>query len=318
MKTNNIILAALALAALVSCQKEEPSSRNNPAKGVEMTLTANLPATKVSVTDDALNGVLKTSWDANDEMSVVTINDAGQILTIDTFVSKGEAGAASTVFSGTFTGNPSNEIHCFYPAVKGPNEAGRYYSSNGYYYMKISGDSINITDPDVFQSANNDPSYLNKYLVFSGQANYSEGEISVALKPRQTLLKVTLPAADWNPETIKSLVISSSEINFARVGWSYVFEHDSKLVRGAMANQIRTELGTDLYTFMTTPAGKVIVYLFNNAPISVVSGTTWTFSLNSSDPFPRKIEKTFSAARSLSEGKCYNIDLSSESWSIEK
>ena len=110
-KINYLILAGLSLVAAISCNKQlTPTDEPEVKAGVPMTLTATIggPDTKLGFTKDGY--VLKGTWNANEEVSVITINGA-YVQTIDKFSSGSESDGKTTAnFSGTFTGDASHKI----------------------------------------------------------------------------------------------------------------------------------------------------------------------------------------------------------------
>ena len=118
MKKSYLIITAAALLAAASCQKSDiapaaPETRSNP---VDIVLSAAIDGadTKVSYTEVA--NVLKSAWEAKDQVSLVAYDSDGNVLSNDIFTTS--TAGTTTEFSGTYS-DPAGAaaVSVFYPAL---------------------------------------------------------------------------------------------------------------------------------------------------------------------------------------------------------
>ena len=127
MKKYSLIIVAASLALFSSCQvtleelaqdTEEPAIEVIERPGIPMTVTASLGGdTKATYALDG--GLLKTTWDATETISVITYKSSA-IYSVDNFTYSGAAGVSSAEFSGTFTGGEIgafDDVWLVYPAI---------------------------------------------------------------------------------------------------------------------------------------------------------------------------------------------------------
>ena len=104
-----IISVACILAALVSCQKNDAPvqtpQENQPMK-VTLTATIGSDDTKVSFVDE--NNVLKTAWEVGDNVSLIALDESGNVLSNDVFTTL--SAGKSVNFTGTFTNDQLTTI----------------------------------------------------------------------------------------------------------------------------------------------------------------------------------------------------------------
>lgn len=200
-RLNYLILAGLTLVAAAACNKQlTPADEPEVNTGVPMTLTATIggPDTKLGFTKDGY--VLKGTWNANEEVSVITIN-GGYVQTIDKFSSGTESeGKTTASFSGTFTGDASHTIVVVYPALE--NYSGSFYGTpmpagmtNDGYRM-ISDFNINrsyqLNMNNSTQSANGNTDHLGAFSFLKGEGTVSGTDLTVNLKPQVSVLQVNI------------------------------------------------------------------------------------------------------------------------------
>ena len=198
-KINYLILAGLSLVAAISCNKQltdEPEAK----AGIPMTLTATIggPETKLGFTKDG--NVLKGTWNATEEVSVVTFNGT-YVQTIDKFTSGTESEGKTTAnFSGTFTGDASHTIVVVYPALE--NYSGSLYgtpmpagTTNDGYRMISSFNNIGsyeLSMMNSIQSANGNTDHLGAFSFLQGEGTVSGTDLTVNLEPLVSVLQVNI------------------------------------------------------------------------------------------------------------------------------
>ena len=221
MKKTLFCLTVLT-AALVSCQKNEmPASEE--VRGIPMTLTASLPGelvTKTTVSPDVTG--LKSTWDAEESISVVTLDETGKLLSVDTFTSIGDAGRTNAEFAGEFHGGDSPaKVIVIYPALE---ETGGFYRTPAY--KAYDGDSYSLlsnaskgsyefsaTDNrPMRQASDGDFAHFKNYCVMTGNVNLTDiqsNKLTVTLRNLTTVLKIVATL----PESCKGKGLSQIIIN---------------------------------------------------------------------------------------------------------
>ena len=216
MKKYSFIIAAASLALFSSCQALQedvikPSLESEiivPEKpGIPMTVTASLGGgTKATYALDG--GLLKTTWDASETISVITYRSSA-IYSVDNFTYSGAAGVSSAEFSGTFTGGEIgafDDVWLVYPAITEDYDTSYHGSAassvNGFrtvYYQD--GDYLNYLhfghmnvawEQHIIQSANGDFSHIAEACAIMGPATMEGNAISGSLTPVIALLKLNL------------------------------------------------------------------------------------------------------------------------------
>ena len=189
MKRTSIIFA-LALAALVSCQKENTAS---PQKGVELTISAKVAApagTKTTYTyyesliDQA--GTISTAWEATEYITVVSIGASG-ITAVDEFCSTGEAGRTKAEFTGTWTGNAGDKVICLYPALT--NNGVAVASANQRFSgVAVGSTSISVNCPA--HAPSQEISTIENYDIMIGDVSISGTAASVTLQRKISVIRL--------------------------------------------------------------------------------------------------------------------------------
>ena len=107
-----ILTAGILLALALSCGKSETPE---PA-GRPLTVTATIGTdTKTTYTPEG--NMMKVEWEANETISVVSVDAAGNVKTIDTFTYSGAPGKSAT-FTGTLSSGATDQIMVLYPALE--------------------------------------------------------------------------------------------------------------------------------------------------------------------------------------------------------
>ena len=222
--TKTLFCLAVLTAALVSCQKNEVPASEEVQK-IPVTLTASFagePGTKVSVTPEGR--VLKSTWDANETISVVTlssIEDGARLVAVNNFTSSGAAGRTDAEFTGKFTGgdNPARVI-VIYPALRDPSrtyETAPYIAADGTQKSILSGARQNdrfFENSDISvlkQTADNNCDHFKNFCVMTGNvdvADLKEGKLSVKLRNLMSVLRI-VAKFDSSSEEIGTLTISA-------------------------------------------------------------------------------------------------------------
>ena len=209
----SIILLAVVSASLVSCSKTE-ESRPEVKSGIPMSISASFSdLTKTTTVPDG--NVLKTTWDAVDTISIVTLDalEKGQVVAIDNFTSSGTAGRSFATFRGTFTGgaNPVKVI-AVYPALEkvgdkyrtkenyALNDDGGYRSSI-LQNIKIGSNNVDTKTEFPFrQERNDDCSHLKDFCLMVGKVDterIKRGELSVSLRHLMMVFKIQVTVPDY-------------------------------------------------------------------------------------------------------------------------
>ena len=103
-----LFLIAAVAAALVSCSKSDNPRDVEQNEGIKMTLKASFGSdTKLSFNPDG--NIIKSTWDASEAISVLTLDEEGVVVAIDNFTSEGTAGRKEASFTGTFNGGSSRQ-----------------------------------------------------------------------------------------------------------------------------------------------------------------------------------------------------------------
>lgn len=204
-QTHNLILAALALVAAVSCNKvETPASEGTP-----LTIRATLgtdEGTKVGYIPDG--NILKTAWDANETITVITVDGSGNVVTIDNFDYSG-TGGKTVEFSGSLSSGATSDIRLLYPALEGSPYDGTHYGTSLpdgqtgeparlIREVKIGSKIATFAGNDAFtQVSSGDTNHLGKSVVYSGTGTVTGSVLSVTVQPLSSVLclDITLPSS---------------------------------------------------------------------------------------------------------------------------
>ena len=315
---NYLILAGLSLVAAISCNKQlAPADEPEVKTGIPMTLTATIgsPDTKLSFTENG--NVLKGSWDAEESISIVSLDDEGRVLTIDKFTSSGAEGRKSAEFSGELSANAGETLVAVYPALVDRVEVQgdwRTPESNlrgfkfGEYTMYFSTDGMR-------QTADADYSHLAEEPIMINACEISEeGQLVVNLTPYQSILKVDLTIGGELPEKVYGIKIESvSDSDVFASGYACIWpvdqlsaREDTELFLGEYGNGIEVpESGKlTLYVpFVPVPGA----YFSDKLIVTVATAINRYPDYNSN---PKLGAKVISTDFPVSQGMMYRLSLS--------
>jgi len=326
-----ILFAAIAAAALVSCQKVETPAGEQASEGIHMSLTADIMgATKVAYTPDG--NVLKTTWNASETISVITLDGGGKLVAVDNFTSTGAAGRTKAEFSGTFTGGADpKRVIAVYPALyedgTGKYDMDTYTDYNGLAcsYLRdaeIGSMYIQSTNSDLKQTVNDDASHLVNYCVMAGVVSIADIKtkaLATTLSNQMTVLKViaTLPAAAKG-KTLSSIVIKPydsegnyMEYNMGRsASWEYVDIAGNPICAAGAGFQHNTTLYAD---FEVPDSGQVVLYIANPFWADRSAGDKWGFQVyylvDEVETPTEEVFKTFTKDTEFERGNVYRMSV---------
>lgn len=324
------LLAIVAVAAtLVSCQKNDNPTPEK--KGVPMTLKASInnDGTKVTYTPGATSG-LKVDWEATENISILTINNSGEVQALDNFTSTGAAGRSEATFTGTFTGgsDPYNVI-AIYPALEeyttgcfGTPEYTRYDGADTrlLWDMWPGGDDKYFASQltELKQTADNGTTHLQNVLLMAGYVNKTDiksNTLTVTLGNQLSIIKFDCTFDDaLKGQTLNSIVIqskNSSDANkaiFNRVGTAW--DHSDLAGNPLHLGGGESRSDVTIYADFAVPAsGKATLYLpvvFTN---DNVTNDYWNITVRVNDTDRPVIKKTFTADKTYQRGKIYKVEL---------
>lgn len=317
-----LAFAVIAATVAVSCQKNEvPASEQS--QGVPMTLVANIGGnTKVTYEPDG--NVLKTSWEASETISVVTLDDAGKLVAVDNFTSSGTAGRVQAEFTGVFTGGPSPaKVIVIYPALN--YDGSRYYKTTPYknyegkdfsalYNAEVGSEYIQGNFDLLKQTEDNDASHLRNYCIMDGVANKDDikaNTLNVTLSNQMIVLKLTASFPDaMKGKTLSKMNIQTTDGSDVNKNWSYndsweyldIPKYDI-IGRGSGPIHI-----WDLYSDIVIPAsGSVTLYFvgWNFSKLEAGSKLKFTATVDGANYGPAV--KTLSGDLQLEKGNIYRM-----------
>jgi len=322
MKKSIIILAAIA-AAFVSCQKDD-NIANEPVKGIPMTLKAGFDGLKTTVAPDG--SVLKTTWDADESISVITLdNIQGNVLAVNTFTSTGSAGRTSAEFTGSFTGGDSPaRVIVIYPALelsgseyKTPEYTGASGSYSFLFSAQIDNQYFNgSSNYALCQTADNDCSHFENYCIMTGEVDTDDiknGELTTSLSNLMTVIKVVATFPDAYKGTAISVLSITSKTSigdlkliFGGNSWEYV---DLAAV-GITGSGSQKKSTKSLYCSFNVPdTGIATFYLPEPVIDDCAAGDKWTISCNVNSTDLPAVNKEFSKDTSFDAGKMYTVNV---------
>lgn len=311
MRKSYIVIIALACISCLSCQKQTSKTTATGREGVPMSLIVSIDeATKSSYTADG--NALKATWDASEEISVITYKDY-YIQTIDNFTYAGDGGKASVDFSGTFTGqsilDEGGELYVIYPALSGiygtVNRSASYNRgfNSGYFECKNdkSGQRISFTDAYNFQIASGagTTSYI-KYVDFmSGTATFEGGVPKATLAKQMSLFKIVI-----NCDSESYL----GNLRITEDAYCIPFAAEYSLTSGWKSLNCYTTQTIYVDDSWNYKDNGVFVYYLPVVPgMEIPAGTVFSFSVTGASP--HNIDKTISSAFTPVAGKVYRISL---------
>lgn len=155
---------------------------------------------KIAVTiDQAADSPLKTTWDEEETISVITLDGAnrwGNVVSVDNFTSKGKAGRQTAVFGGELAGDidPSC-LFIVYPALSKSGDKYRippYNSTKNFsslYDVAIGNDKVYNIYSSVCQSENDSMEGIKNVCVMSGEVEGTVESLTATIHNRMALIK---------------------------------------------------------------------------------------------------------------------------------
>ena len=184
-----IFSMAIIMFASSACDKEQvPAGRTGRPLTIGATVAA--PQTKTAYEYDADGGTLAVSWKADETISVISFNETG-VTAIDEFTSSGEAGRAKAEFSGTWTGNPGDQVICLYPALS-TTPGSRLFGTVAVGDTSI---PLNSLTSSLGTLVKGTPSSLANADVMVGDVVISESTATVTLARQICVFKLTVTCA---------------------------------------------------------------------------------------------------------------------------
>ena len=336
MKKSYLIITAAALLAAASCQKSDtapaaPETRYNP---VDIVLSAAIEGadTKVSYTEDA--NVLKSAWEKDDPVSLVTYDSGGKVLSNDIFTAT-EAGA-SAKFSGTYS-DPAGAVavSVFYPALtegdgsdKTPWQSKTKMAGTsplkGVLHDMVKGkEYISVRDGYQLQRGNADLSNVKEAAVMQGVvtdfAALKAGEAKVTLKNICYVIKISAKVPS-SVGTVKLVRFQAKQTdgNYAELGfggWDRIKTFGTGY--GNPARSIGLGLGSDLQSSSTygtgispDSSGYITAYLvgYTGKAQTLPAGATLEVSFSGSSALS-KSSTPLASDLTLEPGKMYRINV---------
>lgn len=191
--------------------------------------------TKIAYVDE--DNVLKTKWEQFDEVSVISLDKSGNVLTNDVFTATSvSADGKIAEFEGDFSNHAETKsIYVYYPALnKGDGSEAEpwrvapvYEGAEGVLNGVEAGKTYLTFNNAQLQKSLDDPtSHLGQYTVLSGKAEMEEGNLLVDLEHRSYVLKVLLTFPE-SGLTVKNLRISAkseadADVRVSGSGWTAI------------------------------------------------------------------------------------------------
>ncbi len=337
------LIALAAIAALVSCQKNELPADNARPEGIPMTLNATIGNdTKTTYTPDG--NVLKTSWDAIESISVMTLS-GDAVYSIDNFTSNGEDGRKSAVFSGTYTGKDAENasVIVIYPALiamaaDGSEDISNYhtlvYTSGEDTYSIIDGISLTTPGEDSYcqsnvypltQVGNGSTDHLQNYCLMTGEVDKTDLQdnvITTTLSHEFMIFKIVLDAPSLANDTYSGSVtinaFDGKEESHKRIfGSATSWQHMNIAANGFVSNSLDvSSLTINCNSAQFSSEGQLVLYLPVRDMGSVSDGEShcseddfWEITFEEAS---MTAEKIFSKDMTFEKGKMYTINISEE------
>ena len=189
-----IFSMAIILFASSACNKEPlPAGRTGRPLTIDATVAAQ---TKTAYEYDADGGTMAVSWNADETISVISFNETG-VTAIDEFTSSGEAGRAKAEFSGTWTGNPGDQVICLYPALS-TTPGSRLFGTVAVGDTSI---PLNSLTSSLGTLVKGTPSSLANADVMVGDVVISESTATVTMARQICVFKLTVTCTTTAWET---------------------------------------------------------------------------------------------------------------------
>ena len=282
--------AALMLAA-VACQREELEGGKTPGAPSEnlvpMTITASLESDDDAQARTALQSDGKVYWESGDKLTVMAVDEAGDLSASYEFATEGSGAKAD--FSGLVgeeTAGLSAGWYAVYPPTIG--ETNPYlYATKGYsgYTHRVASGSLSMFMPST-QFASSDASGL--YSLSAGLVADDE-EKTLTMKNVGGLIAITLPAQE-----ITSVILygNSGEMLAGKVTAAFSDDGTPVISEVSGSNMIHLIPAVEGDTFA---AG---TYYINVAPVTFSNGLTLLFTNKSSQYATVRTTASFVVERS--------------------
>ena len=181
----SIVLVTSGIIAFSACNKELLPDK--PA-GIPLTINATVGAqTKTTYSYDQESGVMDVRWREEEAITVISFDESG-ITAIDNFTSTGEEGREKADFTGTWTGNPRDQVICLYPALS-TSAGSRLFGTVSEGDQSI---SLNSLTNSVGKIVKDTPSSLAGADVMVGDVVISESSASVDLVRQICVFRLTV------------------------------------------------------------------------------------------------------------------------------
>ena len=204
VKKLTLALATAVLAACaVSCNKTEaPAPEGRP---LTVKATIGTPDTKTTFTPDG--NMMKVEWEANESISVISVDESGCVKTIDTFHYFGAPGKSAT-FTGMLSSGATDNLMVLYPALE-PYNVSEFGTplpvGMSTYYMRVISD-VAIGYPDCrfnalnrfTQTSNGSTEHLAGVMVLEGTGTVAGDELDVNMSHLGSVLRLDMHFASWD------------------------------------------------------------------------------------------------------------------------
>lgn len=235
----NILYIAMALMSICACQKENTWKE---VEGTPMTFSAVIAGneqTKASFSDEE-GSALKFAWDAEERISVISFDSKHQVLAVDTFTSKGEAGRSRADFTGTLTKVEGvDHLECFYPELvnNGSNQYMEETTGHHFYWIQKNSQYSQHTSSYCYRGSSR-TEHIGRYAFMAGQFMSVQDIEFVEFHHLKSVVKVNLKTPEalvgdkWVSIHIEGYNGTSNRY-IAGNGWGYSsFLYGDPLVTG--------------------------------------------------------------------------------------
>ncbi|MBR6001906.1 MAG: hypothetical protein IK045_03505 [Bacteroidales bacterium] len=190
------LISVLSLLVIVfACGKQEKGQGQDGPDYSEAT-----GSVKIAVSiDQAADSPLKTTWDEEETISVITLDGAnrwGNVVSVDNFTSKGKAGRKTAVFGGELAGDIDPAcLFIVYPALAKSGDKYRIPSYNttknlsSLYDVAIGNDKVYNAYSEACQIANDNMDGIKDVCVMSGEVEGTAESLTATIHNRMALIK---------------------------------------------------------------------------------------------------------------------------------
>ncbi len=289
MRRSIIYLAIAAItAALFGCAKDnDKNNLPNNTDGEPVSLQVSLAGTQTKTIFDYHNGEgFKVTWDANEEISLLSYNSMGYLQSVDNLTSTGAAGRSEATFKGTYSKMTTAKYWVvIYPAltavqkkhfIYGEKSNGKGTQSSIVFNSGTKYITGNYTY-NSFQSSSNDYSHLSSRDLMSAWIGTepTDGTIgNIKLTKHNAILRFDLDASDLKGEKISKFTVKYNPVTstqklfgcgrgLADFGWGKEGNGpDKNLFAESNENSANVYFGDTETPFITVPSnGELKVYI---------------------------------------------------------